>query len=172
MKKGFTLIEMMISISILSIIMIFLYQAYSDLNKSNQKYKTIVAKIDKNIKIKKVVYLDFLLSLTNNVYIQNQDVDEDIVILQTTNSIHNNINPYVSYIVKDNKLYRIESLIKPTIPFGVDLKGVVDYIEEVNRFRVYKALKKDNNNTKTLYLIDIDFKNIDDILYKITSLNQ
>ena len=39
MRKAFTLIELMISVSILSIMMIFLYKSYASVNMSNKFYE-------------------------------------------------------------------------------------------------------------------------------------
>jgi prepilin-type N-terminal cleavage/methylation domain-containing protein len=174
MRKGFTLIEMMIAVTILAIIMMFLYKSYASLNVSNKKYNDIYNDIKKVIKVKKVVYLDFSLSLDKNINILNQEKNEDAVFLQTSNSIHNRINPYVAYVVKDKKLYRLESLNRfKTYPLDVEIKADVDELGEVERFRVYKATKKDANVTTNLYLVDIKFKDDkEDILYKIKALNQ
>jgi prepilin-type N-terminal cleavage/methylation domain-containing protein len=74
MRKAFTLIEMLISISILSIMMVFLYQSYAALNGSNNLLHKELNKIkDKELK-KKVIFLDFSTIVNNKVDILNQDV--------------------------------------------------------------------------------------------------
>jgi len=171
MKKAFTLIEMMIAISIFAIVSLFLYKSYYSLNQSNLKYEELLKKSEKFNKIKKTIYLDFTLALSSDISILNQEKIEDVVLFQTTNSIHNRINPYVGYIIKDKTLYRIESLNKLTYPLDAELDADVDKIAKVKRFRVYKALKKINSFSKTLYLVDIIFENGNRILYKIDSLN-
>ena len=45
-RNAFTLIELLISITILSIIMLFLYKSYADLNKTNKVYEKEVAKLE------------------------------------------------------------------------------------------------------------------------------
>jgi len=169
MRKAFTLIELMISIAILSIIMIFLYKSYAELNLSNKIYTKKLEEIKKIELIKKVIYLDFSLSKYKDVNITHQDKIEDTVFFQTTHSIHNRINPYVAYIVKDKKLYRLESL-KPIVeyPLVADSEFISDFLGEVKSFRVYSA----TDPTKAKYLVEIDFEIENDILLKIKPLNE
>jgi len=162
MKKAFTLIEMLISISILSIMMIFLYKSYASLNSSNSLLKDEVNSIKKQELKRKVLFLDFSLIINNKINILNRDTKEDVVFIQSKNSIHKRINPYITYIVKDSILYRLESLEKfYTANLRFDNEFVYDTLGEVNSFRVYNS--RDKNPS---FLIDIDFKNEEDILIK------
>ena len=170
MRKAFTLIELMIAITILAIIMTFLYKSYADLNLSNKHYEKISNDISKTTKIKKIIYLDIALSFPKTIKIINEDKDKDVLFLQTTNSIHKRFNPYVAYILKDEKLYRIESL-KPFVNYPLDATttGDVDFIAKTKRFRIYKSKKE--NNTTSSFLLNLKFDNNDEILYKIKPLN-
>jgi prepilin-type N-terminal cleavage/methylation domain-containing protein len=166
MRRAFTLIELMISISILSIIMIFLYQSYSSLNKSNEFYKKEVLHIKKEQLIKKILFLDFSLALSKSITILNQEKNQDIVFLQSSNSMHRRFNPYIAYIMKDSKLYRLESLKEfVEYPINIDAQFSVECFGEVNIFRIYESQNKNG------YLIHIDFKNDEDILLKVKKLN-
>ena len=166
MKKAFTLIEMLISISILSIMMIFLYKSYASLNNSNSLLKDEAHSIKKQELKKKVLFLDFSLIINNKLDILNKDTKEDVLFMQSKNSIHNRINPYITYIVKDSILYRLESLEKfYTADLSFDNEFVYDTFGEVNSFRVFTS--RDKNSS---FLIDIDFKNDEDILLKVTGL--
>jgi len=166
MKKAFTLIEMLISISILSIMMIFLYKSYASLNNSNSLLKDEVHSIKKQELKKKVLFLDFSLIINNKLDILNKDTKEDVLFIQSKNSIHNRINPYITYIVKDSILYRLESLEKfYTADLSFDNEFVYDTFGEVNSFRVFTS--RDKNSS---FLIDIDFKNEEDIVLKVTAL--
>lgn len=170
MRKAFTLIEIMISIVILSILMLFLYKSYSSLNRSNMQYLKEVKKIQKLEKIKKTIYLDFLLSRFGSVKILNQSKTEDIIFLQSRHSVHDRIEPYIAYIVKDKKLYRIESLKEfTTYPLAAESEFDADFLGKVNKFRFYI------NGTTSKYkkfLIDCDFEKMNDILLKIRPLNE
>jgi len=166
MKKAFTLIEMLISISILSIMMIFLYKSYASLNNSNSLLKDEAHSIKKQELKKKVLFLDFSLIINNKLDILNKDTKEDVLFIQSKNSIHNRINPYITYIVKDSILYRLESLEKfYTADLSFDNEFVYDTFGEVNSFRVFTS--RDKNSS---FLIDIDFKNKEDIVLKVTAL--
>lgn len=173
MRKAFTLIELLISIVILSILMLFLYKSYAALNKSNQIFEEELKSVTKIELLKKVIYLDLSLAVqsdTNGTAIQilNQDRDEDVLFLQTFNSIHDRVNPYVAYIVKEKKLYRLESLKRfREYPLGADSEFVVDELGEINSFRVYKS----KDSTQELYLVHLSFKEESEILLKIKVLN-
>ena len=167
-KSAFTLIELIISIVILSILMLFLYKSYATLNKSNSFLAKEVQKISSLELLKKTIYLDFAAALKESVVILPQDQREDVVFLQTSNSIHQRINPYVAYIVKDKILYRLESL-KPfkEYPLVADSEFVSDKLGEVKSFRVYSS----NEQAKKSYLMSIFFAEKEEILLKLSILN-
>jgi len=162
-KKAFTLIEMMIAISILSIMMLFLYRSNASVNKSNTFYKREVNKLTSLELKKKILFLDFSLMLNKSNMIINQDKKTDLIFFQTTHSLHRRVNPFIAYIVKNKKLYRLESLKKLKYPLDVESKFDIDYLGLVDIFRVYKQ--------KDTFLIHIKFKNRDEILFKVVSLN-
>ncbi len=167
MRKAFTLVELMISISLLSVIMIFLYKSYASLNKSNLFYKKKVSQIKSEQLKKRVIFLDFSLALQKSIKILNQDIKEDIVFLQSSNSMHKRYNPYIAYIFKDSKLYRLESL-KPFkgYPLSLDSEFSVEYFGEAKSFRIYKS----SNKNEESFLFHVDFKEDEDILLKIKIL--
>jgi len=173
-RKGFTLIELMISISILSIMMIFLYQSYASLNRSNAFYKKEVTKIISHDKLKKIIFLDFSLALSKSTKILNKEKNRDIVFLQSSHSLHRNYNPYIAYIMQENKLYRLESLYEfKEYPLNLDSQFSVDYLGDIEGFRVYKSVQKIKKRAPEIYLINIDFKEEKkDILMKIKLLNE
>ncbi len=165
-RKAFTLIELLISISILSIMMVFLYKSYATLNKSNLIYKKEVQKLESLKLKKKTLFLDFSIAKYHSVKIQNQERQIDIVFMQSSHSVHHNYNPYVTYIISNAKLYRLESLKPLTYPLDVSSEFNVDLFGEVTRFRVFES--KD----KASYMIDVLFKNKEKILLKVKVLNE
>ncbi len=169
MRKAFTLIELMISIVILSTMMVFLYKTYASLNRSNEVIKTELHNIKDIQQLKKVLYLDFSLALPKTMIIQNRETVEDAVFFQSSNSIHKRYNPYITYIVKENKLYRLESLTKfESYELPVNAEFDVDYLGEVDKFRVYKSSATDTE----IYLLNIGFKEFGDVLLKVRVLNE
>ncbi len=171
-RAGFTLIEMMIAIVIFSLIVVFLYKSYDALKQSNQKYTAITKEMQHMWRIKRMLYLDFALSFKSGVSVLNQEKNEDVVLLQTSNSLHSRFYPYVAYVVKDGVLYRMESLRKLSYPFDAETDADVDKIAEIKRFRIYKALKKEGSNIEAYYLLDIKFASGERILYKVRALNE
>ena len=166
-RKAFTLIELMISVTILSIMILFLYRSYASLNFSNKILKKEVVKISEIEQIKKVISLDFLLAKMGSIKPNKREKNEDFVSFETSHSIHRRYSPFVAYIVKNEKLYRLESLEKiSSYDIPPDGEYEIDYLGAVNSFRVYKSSKKE------AYLIHIDFKKKEDILLKIKVLNE
>jgi len=164
-KSAFTLIELLISIVILSILMLFLYKSYANLNRSNRLLHEEVQKISKIQKIKKTILMDFTRALS--VKILNQDTKIDIGFLQTTNSLHLRINPYVGYIVKDKILYRIESLKElKEYPLVADSEFIAEELGEVKIFRIYKS----TDAKVGLYLVHLLFEDTTEILLKLNPL--
>lgn len=111
--KAFTLIEIIIAISLFSIIILFLYQSLELTKKSTQFFTQKVDNISKEGKIKKILYLDFINKDTTTIEIDTDDNSNTIVSLNTTNYYHNPFYKHVTYLLsKENNLLRIESLTK------------------------------------------------------------
>lgn len=168
-KKAFTLVELIVSIIILSLMIVALYKSYASLNMSNDIYKNKTNSI-KNIELKKkIIYLDLLLVMPKSLAYLDQDTKEDIISFQTTNSVHKRFNPYVTYVVKDSILYRLESLKKiKTYPFDSDFNGNIDDLGVVDKFKIYKS----NSKKIESYLVNILFKDSSKILLKVNVLSQ
>jgi len=167
MRKAFTLIEMLVAVSILSIIMIFLYKSYASLNQSNEFFNKELNRLINIQEIKKNILLDFTFALENKTTILNQNKKEDIVFTQTINSLHKRYNPYIAYVISSHKLYRLESLYEfKEYPLEISKEFVADFLGEINHFRIYKSKKDDE-----AYLVDIDFKGEENILMKIKTYN-
>jgi len=167
MRAAFTLIELMVSILILSLMMLFLYKSYAGLNKSNAFYAAEVEKISMQERIKKVLYLD--ITQAKSIAIQNQSTTEDVIFMQTTHSVHRRTHPYVAYILKNKKLYRLESL-KAFVeyPLAADSEFVADELGDVELFRLYASKEQ----SKNLYLLHTLFGNKEEILLKLKALNK
>jgi prepilin-type N-terminal cleavage/methylation domain-containing protein len=162
-RRAFTLIEMMIAITLFSVVMIFLYQSVASLGKSNRFYGEKLEAITTEQFLLKTLYLDLALSVPNTDEIININKNEDVVLIQTSNIIHTHVMPYVAYFIKDKHLYRIESAAKLKYPFERNLNVLIDDFGEANSFRLYK------NSTHFLLQINIDGKT--DNLLKIRHLN-
>lgn len=139
MKKSFTLIEVVISITLFSIILIFMYKTL-DLTKHTNKI--FDAKIKSNIdinKFKQIIIEDILESKSINRIKKINDFY--ILELRTNNMYHNVFYKYVYYLVsKKNNLFRIES--KNIINFNELEKNVLSntyidlLISDVEKFEL------------------------------------
>jgi len=168
MKKAFTLIELVVAIMILSMLMVFLYKSYADLNRVNKTYTEAVEKLSKEELIKKTFYLDLLLAEKKSLIIQNRDKEFDFVSFMTKHSIHRRINPYVSYIVKNKILYRLESLKQiKSLELNRDIAFDIDKLGSVKKFKLFGT----RDNKKEYYLLDTRFFQNSKMLLKIKVLN-
>lgn len=149
-RHAFTLIEMMIAITLFSVVMIFLYQSMASLDKSNRFYGDKLQSISTEQSLFKTLYLDLALSESNVGEIININKNEDIVLMQTRHVVHTHVMPYVAYLVKKNHLYRVESSAKLSYPFESNLNVLIDDFGEVKKFRLYK------NSTHFLLHLNFD----------------
>ena len=163
MRRGFTLIEMMIAISLFTVVMIFLYQAMATVDKSNRFYGDKLESIIRAQKLTKTLYLDLSLSVPNSGEINSVERNVDMLFIQTSHVVHTHVMPYVVYYVKDKHLYRIESAQKLSYPFDSNINVNIDNFGPIHTFRIYK------NSTHFLLHLSNDGKK--DNLMKVRYLN-
>ena len=162
-RKAFTLIEMMIAISLFSVVMIFLYQSMATIDKSNRFYGKKLETIETHQALLNTLFLDLSLSVANSGEINSINKNVDMVFMQTTHVMHDHVMPYIVYFVKDKHLYRVESYNKLTYPFESNINALIDDFGEVTKFRLYK--------NSTHFLLDISTDGKHDTLMKIRHLN-
>lgn len=163
MKKAFTLIEMLISVSLLSVITLFLYQTYASLQQSNRFYGEELSEASREQKLRKTIYLDFALSTPASVKLINIDKTSDVVILQSSHSVHHRIMPYIAYMIKDNHLLRIESSEELFYPLSGEEEMIIDDLTELQIFRVFQ---KENS-----FLVHLQKDDKKMILFRTNRLN-
>lgn len=135
MKKAFTLLEIIISITILTIMMIFLYKVLSQTRISNEKLEFTQKNLFLDNKINKI-FMEDILELNTNPKISKDKNENSVVTLSTKNTYHNPYFNYVTYFTTNKVLYRLESKIE------------------------FTKLKETNFYEEDLYYIDILAKNI------------
>ena len=163
MKKAFTLIEMLISVSLLSVITLFLYQTYASLQQSNRFYGEELSEAFKEQKLRKTIYLDLALSIPESVKLINIDKTSDVLILQSSHSVHHRIMPYIAYMHKDNDLLRIESSQKLNYPLSGEEEMVIDNLGNIKSFRIFQ---KENS-----FLVHLEKNDKKMILFRTNRLN-
>ncbi len=163
MRKAFTLLEMLIAISLLSIIVIFLYNTYASLQKSNNFYGKELASASHEQKLRKTIYLDLALSLPESIALTNLDKDSDVLILQSSHSVHRRIMPYIAYMLKEGHLLRIESSQELLYPLTGNEEMLIDDLGEMKSFRVFQ---KEN-----AFLVHLELTDKKIMLFRTNRLN-
>lgn len=145
MKKSFTLLEVIISIGIFSVLMIFLYKTLDQVSFSNNTFKEREKSLYKNNKIYKIMIEDTLES--SKVEILEDKNKNSVLKLISTNTFHNPSYKNITYLIDASKtLVRVESKLefllgKTSSEFYKDV--YIDKIqEEVIIFSII-SIKKD-----------------------------
>ena len=168
-KNAFTLIELVISITILSIIMLFLYKSYADLNKTNKVYEKEVLQLQNISRIKQVLYLDLLLATKQTLVVLHQDSKFDFISFETKHSLHRRIRPNIAYIVKENILYRLESNNAiESLEISREQPFIIDKIGSIKKIKLYSST---GENKENIFLLEADFTDAAPITLKIKVLN-
>ena len=167
MRRSFTLIELLISIGLLSLIIIFLYNSLNTLRRSNSFYEINLKKDESRHKIFNTIYFDLLRADAKTIGIKaGYEKNFDILTLRSLNSLHNLERPYITYVVSrsENTLIRIESLFPIKLPLSYELENSVkiDKIaKEFELFKFFQDTKKEN------VLISLKHKKIEPILFEM-----
>ena len=167
-KKSFTLMEILISITLFVVIILFLYESLNINEKSNQFFhKKLVEKVEK-VEIKKIFFKDIInsISLKNSIV---TNIDKEVIFsLYSSNSYHNAFYKNITYFIsKENNLLRIESLKKfnkNKMDETFFRKSYIDTIAfDVKKFKV---IKKDKHQ----YIIYLKFKDESDMMFTFKSM--
>jgi len=159
-KKGFTLVELIVSIMLLSIIAIFLYSTVSNLQKQNKMFSKLQHRVQKKEKIIDLLYDDIFES--DELNITNKEFS--LINIKTKSTIFNISHPYVTWLVSRDKntLLRFESIL----PFD-RLNSQNSYYyhiskvgENCEKFQIYQSSKKNK------ILIYIKFKEKKPMIYE------
>ncbi len=153
MKKSFTLIELIVSIALFFMIVIFLYKTIDITKITNDFFSSKVSKVISTNKIKKVLFEDIVEA--DIIELQSDNNKNTILYLETTNMYHNVFYKHVTYIVsRENKLIRIESLKKfDKLKLNDEFfkEAYIDIlINKIEKFKV--AQLKDNNKVYAIIL--------------------
>jgi len=144
MQRAFTLIELMVAITLTALLLTLLYNASDSIKKGADHYLQKEQNLIKSSQfIYRLILMDILNSELNATLISNQDIERGTnILLHTYNSLHRVENPWVFYKVTDEKeLLRIESLYKPKLPLNqaTDPNIFVDIIcNDTKKFKIYK----------------------------------
>lgn len=163
-RPAFTLIELLIAVGLLSLIMLYLYGALSSLQAGNSFYKTRLQGAQHEYKVVKTLYLDLALASAKTVRIVSRERKYDMLFLQTSNSVHQRIRPYVGYFIHEQHLYRVESSVALDYPLDQLEEISVDDLGEAEHLRFYSA--------ESAFLVDYLAPGNERVLFKVTAYNQ
>lgn len=139
--KAFTLVEMVISITLMGLVLFLVYESIDTISLSNSLTKEIQnTQAYKNRRI--TLLKEDLFNATDiNITVNSK---YSVVKLQTQNSVHGIIYPFVVWLVakKDNTLVRLESAQAINLPLGyaIEDKPYLDTMMiGIDRFKVYTS---------------------------------
>ena len=158
MRKAFTLVELMISVLLLSLIVTFLYQSVAQLQTSNMQFLKKTDHLQKRESLLEILYNDFI-NASSVKWLVKEDA-YDVILLQTSNSFHDMSRPFVMYKVykEDAQLKRIESPVEET-DFINNVFRFNDIIKDVKLFKLYE--------NKGHYFIYVRAEGIEDVYLDI-----
>lgn len=143
-KKGFTLIEVLISITLLSLVLMALYRSSDILRRSNKHLYEHLEKSTQSLNGNRILYMDLIQS-DENITINNDKEFHRIMIKNTSHSLYGQSMAQVSWLVskKDNTLLRIEGS-RYILPLKEDMHVEIDpIVEHVELFKIYRNKKRD-----------------------------
>jgi len=146
-KKAFTLIEVLISITLFTIIILFLYQALDITQKSNNFYSEKLEIKQNENDLKKMFFLDFINKIDNKITLESDKNKNTIIKFKSINIYHNPFYTYITYLVsRESNLIRIESKSEFKSKNLSDDFFDSSYIDIIyNNINKFKIEKKDNN---------------------------
>jgi len=169
LKRGFTLLEVMISVALFSIIIVFLYHTIDINAKSNQLYEGKLSGYKSQDDVKFILYEDIFGNSEDNAtkLLQEDKNNNTILHLKTDNTFHNPFFNHITYFLgKDGELFRVESkeYFNGEKVYEVLKDSYVDIVlSGVEKFRVRQ---KGNENKFAVY---IKFQNGEEFFLTVTS---
>jgi len=144
-KKGaFTLVEVLISITLLSLVLMALYKSADILRDSNLHLFHHLEKSSTALKGTKTLYMDLIQS-DHNVTINTENAFHRLTINNSTNSLHGLSLSKIVWLVykEENRLLRIEGG-EFHLPLKSEERVEIDVIAtHLELFKIYKSKKKD-----------------------------
>ncbi len=143
-KSAFTLVEVLISITLLSLVLMALYKSADILRNSNLHLFKYLEKSSNNLKGTNTLYMDLIHS-DHNLTIQKDDKFYRLIMNHTTNSLHGLSVAKVVWLVykENNTLLRIEGGYFH-LPLKSEERVEIDVIaKNLELFKIYKSKKKD-----------------------------
>jgi prepilin-type N-terminal cleavage/methylation domain-containing protein len=145
-RNAFTLIELLISIALFGLIIVFLFGVIDELRKQQTFFQEKEAVISKKNQIVSLLRRDLNLAHSVSVSASISKDFDTVTILGSDRSLYGSDRPYVVWLVlkADNTLLRLESLTPITLPIKSEALYRIhsDLIgKNCEQFRLYDSLK-------------------------------
>ncbi len=143
-KSAFTLVEVLISITLLSLVLMALYKSSDLLRRSNIHLYHHLEHISDAMKGSQVLYLDMLQADSNISFFHKEKKFDQLIIEKTKHSLYGLSPVKVIWLVykENNILLRIEG-VKYQLPLKEDDKVEIDKIsKDIELFKFYQNEKK------------------------------
>ncbi len=142
MKKTFTLIELIISVLLLSLLFFAMSKVILEFKNSIRLVKNEYKLSNQNNLMLKVLYYDLLNASKINI-IKSTNPNFIRLYLQTSNSLYHIPKPFVVWYVsrKDNSLIRIED-VNPIFLPNEFFTYIDKFASKINFFKIYKNKNK------------------------------
>jgi len=135
MKRSFTLLEMLIAISLFMFVYFVMTNILSDLELSKNFIKKKYEYTSQKEKILKTLYGDILNATYIKIVKRNKNFTT--IYLRTTNSLYNLSYPFVVwYVTNKNNLIRVESINQQLLP----LKNI-GYLYDFGYVKIFRIFK-------------------------------
>ena len=152
-KKGFTLVEVLISITLLSLVLMALYKSTEILRKSNLHLFEYLQRSTKSLKGTRTLFMD-IMQADNNITIKEEEKFHRLTLDNTGNSLYGQAQAKVVWLVykEKNTLLRVEGGVYD-IPLKNEQHVEIDVIaKNIELFKIYKS------KTKTKILVMLKLK--------------
>ncbi len=152
-RHAFTLMELLVSVALLTLIVLFMYGAIGSSKLANKTLKKHSIQEQNRTMVFNLLYRDLFESISVEV-LPTQNKHFTLLHLQTNNTLHQVAAPYVSYYVdsQTKKLIRLEAAKKINLPIRYEDRYRVYadiIISDVSDFNLYTSLEDANLSIAT-----------------------
>ena len=170
MRRAFTLLEVIISISLFMILLIFLYKTLDQTKLSNSQFLTHTKTVKYQNELNDILLEDILES-TSVIDVKFDKDKNTLLRFESSNSYHNSFFSHITYMISSrNKLIRIES--KDKFNLGETAIEFFDYsfvdilLDDIEYFEVKENIVNKNKN----YVFIIKQKNKERMIFNTYKL--
>jgi hypothetical protein len=144
--------ELMVSIVLIVLIVLFLYGAIGSMKFSNQTFAKHDQQENNRTKIFELLYKDMIQSVSSRAT-PTKDKKFTFIELQTKNSLHEIAMPYVTYFVhaQSDSLIRLEAAKKIVLPISYEDRFAIHadtILNDVSAFNIYFSSSESNATTE------------------------